>query len=62
VARIEAKEWAEAKRLLRPVAYHPHAPADNPALAMLTAIEAGKSGSEIRAVGEVKTEATGEQP
>ncbi|WP_296221434.1 hypothetical protein [uncultured Sphingomonas sp.] len=62
VGRIESKEWAEAKRLLRPIAYHPHAPEDNLALAMLTAIEAGKTGSEIRAVGEVKTEATTEQP
>lgn len=52
VSRLSAGEMAEARVLLRPLAYDPHAPADNPAARMLAALEAGRSGAEVIAVGE----------
>ena len=56
-ARIMAGEGDEAKRLLRPLAYHPHAPADNPGSRMLAALDAGKKGAEVLAAGASNTEA-----
>lgn len=50
-ARIEAGETDQARNLLRPLAYHPHAPADNAAARMLAALDAGKKGAEVLALG-----------
>ncbi len=51
VARIEAGEVDDAKHLLRPLAYDPHAPADGTATRMLAALEAGKKGPDVLALG-----------
>ncbi|WBH16131.1 tetratricopeptide repeat protein [Sphingomonas radiodurans] len=51
MARLEANELAEAKRLLRPLAYDPHAGADNAAIRMIAALDAGKNGPEVIAAG-----------
>ena len=52
MARIEAGEIPAAQRLLRPMAYHPHAPADNAASRVLAALDAGKRGAEAIASGD----------
>ncbi len=52
MVRLKAEELPEAKRLLRPLAYDPHAPADNPAARMVAALDAGRKGAEVIAVGE----------
>lgn len=51
MARLEANELAEAKRLLRPLAYDPHAGPDNAASRMIAALDAGKTGAEVIAAG-----------
>ncbi len=51
MARLKAEELPQAARLLRPVAYHPHASADNPASRMVAALDAGKKGAEVMAIG-----------
>lgn len=51
MVRLEANELAEAKRLLRPLAYDPHAGADNAAVRMIAALDAGKKGPEVIAAG-----------
>lgn len=61
MARLKADELVEAKRLLRPVAYQPHAPADNPASRMVAALDAGKKGSEVIAVGDAAAKEMAEQ-
>lgn len=53
-ARLAAGENNEARILLRPLAYSPHAPADNPAVRMLAALDAGKTGTDVLAAGEEK--------
>jgi len=62
LTRIGASEYAEAKRLLRPVAYDPHGAANNPALAMLTAMEAGDDVGAVLAAGEATPGEPGAQP
>ena len=56
VTHIEANEVAEAKLLLRPLAYNPHAGADNPAMRMIAALDAGKSGADVIAAGAMDKE------
>lgn len=51
-ARVRAGETDAARRLLRPLAYHPHAGEDNPAMRMLAALDAGKTGEAVLAAGE----------
>jgi tetratricopeptide (TPR) repeat protein len=51
MVRLKAEELPQAKRLLRPIAYRPHAPADNPASRMVAALDAGKKGAEVMAIG-----------
>jgi tetratricopeptide (TPR) repeat protein len=51
MARLQAEELVEAKRLPRPLAYDPHAGADNPATRMIAALDAGKTGKEVIAAG-----------
>lgn len=51
LARIEAGEIPAAQRLLRPLAFHPHAPANNAASRVLAALDAGKKGTEAIAAG-----------
>jgi tetratricopeptide (TPR) repeat protein len=46
----------EAKRTLRPLAFSPHAPADNPAAKLLAAIEAGQAGPAALAAVETPAE------
>ncbi|MFT3976554.1 MAG: hypothetical protein QM688_05490 [Sphingomonas bacterium] len=43
-AHVHAGEEDMARMLLRPLAYDPHAPADNPAARMLAALDAGQKG------------------
>lgn len=57
VARIEAGEVTQAKKLLRPLAYHPHAPADNPASQMMAALDEGKAGKEVVDIGAAAAKA-----
>lgn len=52
VAHVEAGKTVEAKLLLRPLAYDPHAAADNPASRMIAALDAGKTGAEVIAAGQ----------
>lgn len=52
LARIEAGEIPAAQRLLRPLAYNPHAAADNPSNLVLAALDAGLKGQEAIAAGE----------
>lgn len=47
ITRIAANEVDEAKALLRPLAYHPHAEANNPASQMIAALDAGKKGHDV---------------
>jgi tetratricopeptide (TPR) repeat protein len=56
MARIEAGEIPAAQRLLRPLAYHPHAPADNPASRVLAALDAGKVGKAAINAADAKEE------
>jgi hypothetical protein len=56
--RIMAGDNDAAKRLLRPLAYDPHAGNDNPATRMLAALEAGKKGAAVMgAAGDKPTTA-----
>ncbi len=52
VARVKAGEMEQAKRLIRPIAYSPHAGPDNPAARMLAALEAGKPRDAVLAAAE----------
>ena len=51
MARLEANQLAEAKSLLRPLAYDPHAGPDNAAGRMIAALDAGKKGPDVIAAG-----------
>lgn len=51
MARISAGEIPAAQRLLRPLAYHPHAAADNPSSRVLAALDAGLTGEQAIAAG-----------
>lgn len=55
--RLEGDEVDEAKLLLRPVAYDPHADPDNAAVKMLAALEAGQKGPEVVAALDRAAEA-----
>lgn len=52
IERIRAGETDAAKRLIRPIAYDPHAAPDNPAARMLAALDAGKPKEDVLAAGE----------
>ncbi|WEK44564.1 MAG: hypothetical protein P0Y64_07190 [Candidatus Sphingomonas colombiensis] len=52
VARVQEGEEDWARSLLRPLAYNPHADADNPAARMLAALDAGKKGNAVLAAAE----------
>lgn len=62
MARIEAGEISAAQRLLRPLAYHPHAPADNPASRVLAALDAGKLGKAAIDAADAKERGTPTAP
>ncbi|UVO52272.1 hypothetical protein M0208_17785 [Sphingomonas sp. SUN019] len=59
-SRIMARENDAAKRLLRPLAYDPHAGNDNPATRMLAALDAGKTGAAVMAAAGDKPSAAAE--
>ena len=49
----------EARAALRPLAFSPHAPVDNPAARLLAQIDAGKTGpAALAAAGGKKEDAT----
>lgn len=50
-ARIRAGEIDVGKKLLRPIAYHPHMPVDNFASRIIDALDAGKPVEEALAAG-----------
>jgi hypothetical protein len=50
MAHLNAGEGDAARVLLRPLAYNPHAPADNPAARIVAALDAGKSAKEAQSL------------
>lgn len=59
LSRLTAGERDGARRLLRPLAYNPHAPVDNPAARMLAALDAGKPVAEVIAAMQAPAAAPG---
>jgi hypothetical protein len=54
LARLQAGEGDQARALLRPLAYNPHADADNPAARIVAALDAGKTPHEALAIASEK--------